>query len=63
TLLHFRSAICTLGRISALHLHCPEGGFTDSPPPPKASAVGVVDHSICLHLSIQVMQSKSLLSK
>ncbi|KAI2652691.1 Valine--tRNA ligase, mitochondrial [Labeo rohita] len=53
TLLHFRSAICTLGRISALHLHCPEGGFTDSPPPPKASAVGVVDHSICLHLSIQ----------
>lgn len=52
TLLHFRSAICTLGRISALHLHCPEGGFADSPPP-KASAVGVVDHSICLHLSVQ----------
>uniref|UniRef100_A0A671P087 valine--tRNA ligase n=1 Tax=Sinocyclocheilus anshuiensis TaxID=1608454 RepID=A0A671P087_9TELE len=53
TLLHFRSAVCTLGQISALHLHCPETGFTDSPPPPKASAVGVVDHSICLHLSIQ----------
>lgn len=62
TLLHFRSAICTLGRISALHLHCPEGGFADSPPP-KASAVGVVDHSICLHLSVQVMQSKIFLSK
>ncbi|XP_016126403.1 valine--tRNA ligase, mitochondrial-like [Sinocyclocheilus grahami] len=53
TLLRFRSAVCTLGRTSALHLHCPEAGFTDSPPPPKASAVGVVDHSICLHLSVQ----------
>lgn len=52
TLLHFRSAICTLGRISKLHLHCPDGGFTDSPPP-KGSAVGVVDHSIRLHLSVQ----------
>ncbi|KAA0710630.1 Valine--tRNA ligase, mitochondrial [Triplophysa tibetana] len=52
TLLHFRSAICTLGRISKLRLHCPDGGFTDSPPP-KGSVVGVVDHSIRLYLSVQ----------
>ncbi|XP_051991627.1 valine--tRNA ligase, mitochondrial-like isoform X1 [Xyrauchen texanus] len=52
TLHHFRSAICTLGRISNLHLHCPEGGFTDSTPP-KGSAVGVVDHTVHLHLSVQ----------
>lgn len=51
-LLRFRSAICTLGRISTLHLHCPEAGFSDCPPA-KASAVGVVDHSLCLHLSAQ----------
>ncbi|XP_043073939.1 valine--tRNA ligase, mitochondrial-like, partial [Puntigrus tetrazona] len=53
TLLRFRSAICTLGRISAFHLHCPEAGLSDSPALPKARAVGTVDHSICLYLSIQ----------
>lgn len=67
TLVRFRSAVCTLGRISALHLHCPEAGFSDSPPPPKASAVGVVDHSICLHLSVQnginVDKQRALLSQ
>lgn len=66
TLLRFRSAICTLGRISELHLYCPDGGFTDSPPP-MGSAVGVVDHSIRLHLNVQnsvnVDKQKTLLSQ
>ncbi|TRY60213.1 hypothetical protein DNTS_026363 [Danionella cerebrum] len=48
----FRSPICSLAQISALHLHCPEAGLVDSPPG-KASAVGMVEHSLSLHLSTQ----------
>ncbi|CAB1350538.1 unnamed protein product [Coregonus sp. 'balchen'] len=56
-LLHFDPAVRTLGRITKLHLHCPQGAgslsFPSAPPPPKGSAVGVVDHSCQLHLNIQ----------
>ncbi|KAL0961788.1 hypothetical protein UPYG_G00331740 [Umbra pygmaea] len=58
TLLCFGPAVQTLGRISTLHIRCPEiaGGeisFPSAPPPPKGSAVGVVDHSCQLHLKVQ----------
>ncbi|XP_038822384.1 valine--tRNA ligase, mitochondrial isoform X1 [Salvelinus namaycush] len=56
-LLHFGPAVRTLGRITKLHLHCPQGAgslsFPSAPPPPKGSAVGVVDHSCQLHLNVQ----------
>uniref|UniRef100_A0A8C7IUQ7 Valine--tRNA ligase, mitochondrial n=1 Tax=Oncorhynchus kisutch TaxID=8019 RepID=A0A8C7IUQ7_ONCKI len=56
-LVHFGPAVRTLGRITKLHLHCPQGAgslsFPLAPPPPKGSAVGVVDHSCQLHLNVQ----------
>ncbi|CDQ94437.1 unnamed protein product [Oncorhynchus mykiss] len=56
-LVHFGPAVRTLGRITKLHLHCPQGAgslsFPSAPPPPKGSAVGVVDHSCQLHLNVQ----------
>lgn len=58
-LVHFGPAVRTLGRITKLHLHCPQGAgslsFPSAPPPPKGSAVGVVDHSCQLHLNVQVI--------
>ncbi|KAI1902449.1 hypothetical protein AGOR_G00044870 [Albula goreensis] len=58
TLLHFSSAVRTLGRITNLHLHCPAGPDDTplpicSPPPPKGSVVGVVNHTCQLHLDVQ----------
>ncbi|KAG9279630.1 valine-tRNA ligase, mitochondrial [Astyanax mexicanus] len=59
TLHSFRSAICVLGRVSNLHLYCPQEGskslpFHSSLPPPEGSPFcGVDDHSIQLHLDIQ----------
>ncbi|XP_067111873.1 valine--tRNA ligase, mitochondrial [Osmerus mordax] len=59
TLHHYDSAVRTLGRISRLHLHCPQEAidgapsFSSAPPPPKSSAVGVVDHSCQLHLHVE----------
>ncbi|KAL6457516.1 hypothetical protein MHYP_G00344790 [Metynnis hypsauchen] len=58
TLYSFSPAICILGRVSNLHLHCTQEGakalpFVSAPPPPEGSPFGVVDHSIQLHLDIQ----------
>ncbi|KAM6958804.1 valine--tRNA ligase, mitochondrial [Aplochiton taeniatus] len=58
TLLQFGPALRTLGRISNLHVHCPEAAessllFPSIPPLPKESVVGVVDHSCQLHLNIK----------
>ncbi|XP_061597128.1 valine--tRNA ligase, mitochondrial [Cololabis saira] len=56
-LLHFDSAIRTLGRISSLQMFCPDGADSQlsvkSSPPPTGSVVGVVDHSCRLHLHVQ----------
>ncbi|XP_018609964.2 valine--tRNA ligase, mitochondrial isoform X2 [Scleropages formosus] len=57
-LLQYSSAVQILSRISRLHLHCPEGcGTTPSalqaPPLPYTGAVGVVDHTCKVHLSVQ----------
>ncbi|XP_070702289.1 valine--tRNA ligase, mitochondrial isoform X2 [Pempheris klunzingeri] len=53
-LLHFGSAVWTLGRISNLHIYCPPGaGPVHSTPPPEGSLVGVVDHTCQLHLHVQ----------
>ncbi|XP_076864558.1 valine--tRNA ligase, mitochondrial isoform X2 [Brachyhypopomus gauderio] len=57
-LYNFSHAVCALGRISNLHLHCPQDGatslpFPSAPPPPEGSLVGVVDHSVQLHLDVQ----------
>ncbi|XP_024864985.1 valine--tRNA ligase, mitochondrial isoform X3 [Kryptolebias marmoratus] len=53
-LLHFRSAVWTLSRISSLQLHCPDRPdwlpSVQSGPPPKESLVGLVDHTCQLHL-------------
>uniref|UniRef100_A0A4W5MHP0 Valine--tRNA ligase, mitochondrial n=1 Tax=Hucho hucho TaxID=62062 RepID=A0A4W5MHP0_9TELE len=65
-LLHFGPAVRTLGRITKLHLHCPQVAgslsFPSAPPPPKGSAVGVVDHSCQLHLNVQGGMNVSKLS-
>ncbi|TSK28260.1 Valine--tRNA ligase, mitochondrial [Bagarius yarrelli] len=58
TLHSFSHAICILGRISNLYLHCPQGGtsflpFSSAPPPPEGSTIGVTDHSVQLHLDAQ----------
>ncbi|CAL8295716.1 unnamed protein product [Merluccius merluccius] len=55
TLLHFQPAVHTLSRISTLHIHCPQGAppIPPTPPPPKGSIVGTVDHSCQLHLNVQ----------
>ncbi|CAL8297187.1 unnamed protein product [Lota lota] len=55
TLLHFLPAVLTLSRVSALHIHCPQGGPRTPPttPPPEGSIVGTVDHSCQLHLTVQ----------
>ncbi|XP_074542457.1 valine--tRNA ligase, mitochondrial isoform X2 [Halichoeres trimaculatus] len=56
-LLRFDSTVQTLGRVSRLHLYCPDN--TDRPssvgsiPPPEGSLVGVVDHTCQLHLHAQ----------
>ncbi|XP_037549531.1 valine--tRNA ligase, mitochondrial [Nematolebias whitei] len=56
-LLHFRSAVWTLGRISSLHLYCPDSPdwlpSVQSTPPPKDCVIGVVDHTCQLHLYSQ----------
>ncbi|XP_032392086.1 valine--tRNA ligase, mitochondrial [Etheostoma spectabile] len=55
-LLHFGSAVRTLGRISSLHIHCPQRAdlfSVHSTPPPEGSLIGVVDHTCQLHLHIQ----------
>ncbi|XP_059206292.1 valine--tRNA ligase, mitochondrial isoform X2 [Centropristis striata] len=55
-LLHFRSAVGTLGRISSLHFCCPhkdDNLSVHSSPPPAGSLIGVVDHTCQLHLHIQ----------
>uniref|UniRef100_A0A4W4GSG5 Valine--tRNA ligase n=1 Tax=Electrophorus electricus TaxID=8005 RepID=A0A4W4GSG5_ELEEL len=58
TLYNFSHAICVLGRISNLYLHCPLEGaaslpFFSAPPPPERSFIGVAGHSIQLHLDVQ----------
>ncbi|CAL8363597.1 unnamed protein product [Arctogadus glacialis] len=69
TLLHFLPAVHTLSRVSALHIHCPQGGpgAPPSAPPPQGCIVGTVDHSCQLHLNVQrgrnVDQQISQLSK
>ncbi|XP_040909907.1 valine--tRNA ligase, mitochondrial isoform X2 [Toxotes jaculatrix] len=53
-LLHFKSAVLTLSRISSLHIYCPQTADNlRSTPPPKGSLVGVVDHTCQLHLHVQ----------
>ncbi|XP_030644740.1 valine--tRNA ligase, mitochondrial [Chanos chanos] len=57
-LLNFSSAICTLGRISEFHLHCPQEmadslPLPSAPLPTKGSAMGVVNHSCQLHLDVE----------
>ncbi|XP_039976792.1 valine--tRNA ligase, mitochondrial [Xiphias gladius] len=53
-LLHFGSAVWTLGRISSLHIYCPHRADNlHSTPPPKGSLIGVVDHTCQLHLHVQ----------
>ncbi|XP_013882204.1 valine--tRNA ligase, mitochondrial [Austrofundulus limnaeus] len=53
-LLHFKSAVWTLSRISSLQLYCPDGPdwlpSVQSTPPPKDSLIGLVDHTCQLHL-------------
>lgn len=53
-LLHFGTAVWTLGRISNLHIYCPHGADSHSTLPPKGSLIGVVDHTCQLHLHVQV---------
>ncbi|XP_026989648.2 valine--tRNA ligase, mitochondrial [Tachysurus fulvidraco] len=58
TLHSFSHAICILGRISNLYLHCPSEGtsslpFPTVPPTHEGSTVGVTDHSVQLYLDIQ----------
>ncbi|KAJ8273801.1 hypothetical protein GJAV_G00105680 [Gymnothorax javanicus] len=57
-LLRFSSAIQTLGRVSAVHLHCPSEGShapasSSAHSPPDRCVVGVVDHNCQLHLDVQ----------
>ncbi|KAG7225370.1 hypothetical protein INR49_027359 [Caranx melampygus] len=53
-LLHFESAVCTLSRISSLHIFCPHGEDNlQSTPPPEGSLIDVVDHTCQLHLHVQ----------
>ncbi|XP_069032090.1 valine--tRNA ligase, mitochondrial [Embiotoca jacksoni] len=52
-LLHFGSAVGTLGRISRLQIFCPDGAERlHSSPPPTGGLVGVVDHTCQLHLQL-----------
>ncbi|KAG7275461.1 hypothetical protein CRUP_008317 [Coryphaenoides rupestris] len=53
-LLRFQPAVCTLGRIATLHIHCPQGAPPTQPttPPAEGSIVGTVDHSCQLHLNV-----------
>lgn len=65
TLHSFSHAICILGRIGNLHLHCPQGGsgslpFPPEPPPREGTTSGVTDHSIQLHLDVQVIRNTPL---
>ncbi|XP_053493838.1 valine--tRNA ligase, mitochondrial [Ictalurus furcatus] len=58
TLHSFSHAICILGRITNLYLHCPQEGtsslsFSPAPPPHERSTIGVTDHSVQLHLDVQ----------
>ncbi|XP_062865966.1 valine--tRNA ligase, mitochondrial [Trichomycterus rosablanca] len=58
TLHSFSHAICVLGRISDLHLRCPDGEatslpFPPAPTPPDGSPTGVTDHAVRLHLDVQ----------
>lgn len=53
-LLHFGSAVWTLGRMSNLHIYCPHRTDSHCTPPPKGSLIGVVDHTCQLHLHVQV---------
>lgn len=59
-LLHFGSAVQTLGRMSSLQLYCPDRAGAQlsvcSTPPPERSLVGVVDHTCTVHLHLQVLQ-------
>uniref|UniRef100_A0A3Q3J4C9 Valine--tRNA ligase, mitochondrial n=1 Tax=Monopterus albus TaxID=43700 RepID=A0A3Q3J4C9_MONAL len=54
---NFRSALCTLSRISALNIYYPHKADSllsdHCTPPPKGSLIGVVDHMCQLHLHVQ----------
>uniref|UniRef100_H3CK65 Valine--tRNA ligase, mitochondrial n=1 Tax=Tetraodon nigroviridis TaxID=99883 RepID=H3CK65_TETNG len=49
----FGPAVRTLGRISSLHVCCPDGAGAPAAPPPAGSLVGVVDHTCRVHLAAQ----------
>lgn len=53
-LLNFEPAVQTLGRMSSLHIYCPDGADSLSTAPPEGSLVGVVDDTCQLHLHVQV---------
>ncbi|KAB5517774.1 hypothetical protein PHYPO_G00171030 [Pangasianodon hypophthalmus] len=60
----FSHAICILGRISNLYLHCPQEGisslpFSPAPPPHEGSTIAVTDHSVQLHLDVQSCSSSN----
>ncbi|XP_045914293.1 valine--tRNA ligase, mitochondrial isoform X3 [Micropterus dolomieu] len=56
-LLRFSSAVCTLSRISSLHIYSPHRAdnllSVHVTPPPTGSLIGVVDHTCQLHLHVQ----------